>query len=136
MRVRAHLWIALAGLVAAAGCAREIDDGGSSDVDFTRPKKVVASVFYAAETGDAAHLSGLCDPRGEANAPVQRICAVRPKSEMWTSFERTFARGRIIGEPRVSGDRALINIAYGPDGTEPETIELVRRDGRWYLLGI
>lgn len=121
--------------LAAAGCAKEIDDGGSSEVDFERPKSVVASIFYAARSGDAAHLASLCDPAGEANDSAARVCAVRPGGDRWSSFARHFARGRLIGEPRVAGERALVNIAYGPDGTAQETVELVRRDGRWYLLG-
>lgn len=115
-------------------CADKAAPEPSSEVDFSRPKSVVEAIFYAARSGDASHLPTLCDPRGEANASAKRVCQVAPGQPQWESFVRHFARGRVIGEPRVSGDSALLNFSYGPDGTVPETMELVRRDGRWHLL--
>jgi len=121
------------GALALASCAKEIQDPRSGDVDFRDPKSVTASIFYAAETGDAAHLAGLCDPTGAGDADTRRVCAVRPGSADWESFRRTFARARLNGEPRVSGDHAVLDFVFGPDGTRTDTMELVRRDGRWYL---
>ena len=116
------------------GCVKDIDDGGSSEVDFRDPKKVVAAVFYAAQSGDASALASLCDPRGGGNEAVLRVCAQRPGEGLWESFRRQFSRGTLLGEPRVSGDRALLNFAFGPAGDEPETMELVRRGDRWFLF--
>ena len=128
----------LARLVLAAallgGCAKEIQDPRSERVDPRDPKSVTASIFYAAETGRTDHLRGLCDPRGENDSDTARICAMTPSSPAWRSFRDTFARGRLNGEPRVSGDRAALHFLFGPEGVDSETMELVQRDGRWYLL--
>jgi len=51
----------------------------------------------------------------------------------WESFRRAFARGRLNGEPRVHGDHARLDFVFGPAGDDSETMELVRRGGRWYL---
>ncbi len=117
----------------AASCAKEIQDPRSADVDFGDPKSVLASVFFAAEHGSAAHLAGLCDPSGAANPAARRVCAARPGAPDWESFRRAFARGRLNGEPRVHGDHATLDFIFGPEGDESETMELVRRGGRWYL---
>lgn len=120
-------------LVVAPGCAKEVEDPVSGTVNFADPKSVTASIFYAAESGRVAHLAGLCDPRGENDEDTARICAMTPSSPEWDDFRTEFARGRLNGEPRVSGDRAALHFLFGPDGRQSETMELVRRDGRWYL---
>jgi hypothetical protein len=119
--------------VAVAACAKSVDDRESAEVDFSNPKRVLSSVFYAAKTGKADHLESLCDPRGTANEFAARICAETPGGDDWPAFVEQFRSAHLIGEARISGDRALVNFAFGPDGKETETMELVRRDGRWYL---
>ncbi len=121
-------------LLVAAGCAKEVQDPRSGRVDFANPKSVTGSVFYAAESGRVEHLRGLCDPRGENDDDTASICAMTPASPEWDDFRRQFAHGKINGEPRVSGDRAALHFVFGPDGTRSETMELVRREGRWYLF--
>jgi hypothetical protein len=120
-------------VVLGSACAKEIHDPRSADVDFGDPKSVVASVFFAAEHGSAAHLAGLCDPTGAASPAARRVCAAHPGAPDWGSFRRAFARGRLNGEPRVHGDHARLDFVFGPAGDESETMELVRRGGRWYL---
>jgi len=123
----------VAAVVVASACAKEVQDPRSSRVNFADPKSVTASVFYAADSGQTEHLKTLCDPRGENDDDTRRICAMTPASPDWDDFRAQFARGKLNGEPRVSGDRAALHFLFGPDGKESETMELVRRDGRWYL---
>jgi len=126
----------LAAVLAAAllaACAEEVMDPRSAQVDFRDPKSVTGSIFYAAESGHTAHLAGLCDPAGASDDDTRRICAMHPGAPDWASFRRNFARGRLNGEPRVHGDHAALEFLFGPDGRDGETMELVRRDGRWYL---
>jgi hypothetical protein len=123
----------LAALVVAAACAKEVQDPRSGRVDFADPKSVVGSIFYAAESGETGHLATLCDPRGANDEDTRRICAMTTASPDWDDFRAQFARGKLNGEPRVSGDRAALHFLFGPDGMQSETMELVRRDGRWYL---
>ena len=128
------LSLALAFCLASA-CAKEIEDPRSDRVDFADPKSVTASIFYAAESGRAGHLRSLCDPRGENDDDTARICAMTPGSPDWADFRAQFTRAHLNGEPRVSGDRAALHFVFGPEATRSETMELVRRDGRWYLSG-
>ena len=129
-------WFALAAALAlacAAGCAKEIQDPQSDHVDFSDPKSVTAQVFHAAATGRADNLPALCDPRGENDDDTARICALTAAAPEWADFRAEFARAHLNGEPRVSGDRAAVHFVFGPDATRSETMELVQRDGRWYL---
>lgn len=123
----------LAVLALFVGCAKEIEDPISDQVDFSDPKSVLGSVFYAARSGETGHLSGLCAPAGEASRSVRRICAVTAGSPDFASFRANFAEARLNGEPRIAGDRAELKFLYGPGGAEPELMTLVKRDGRWLL---
>lgn len=120
-------------LALAAACAKEIQDPAAEQVDFADPKSVTAQIFRAAATGRAENLASLCDPRGENDDDTARICALTPGAPEWADFRAEFARAHLNGEPRVSGDRAALHFLFGPDATRSETMELVRRDGRWYL---
>jgi hypothetical protein len=120
-------------LAALAGCPKEVVDPDTGAVDFADPKSVTAHVFHAARTGDTSQLPTLCDPRGQNNDDTRRICGLTQTSPEWPSFVRAFRLAHLNGEPRVSGDQALVDFVYGPDGKASETMELVRRDGRWYL---
>ena len=128
------LLLPLALVAALAGCDKKVDDRGSAEVDFSNAKRVVSSVFHAAKTGESAHLKTLCDPEGEANRHALRVCAQVPGGEDWSKFVEQFAQGKLIGEARITEDRALVNFVFGKSGTERETMELVRRNERWYLL--
>jgi hypothetical protein len=126
-------WVVLAPAIAAAACKKEIADPIGRDVDPRDPKSVVGAVIYAARTGDAAPLAGLCAP-GVSEASVAAICALAPEAPAWPSFRAAFGRARLNGEPRIHGDHAALNFVFGPDGATPETMELARVDGRWHLL--
>lgn len=128
------LW-QLAGMaLVVAACSKHIDDRGSSDVDFKSAKRVVSSIFYAAQSGESQHLASLCDPEGQANEHVLRVCAQDKEGDDWQAFVKQFAKGKLIGEARITEDRALVNFVFGEKGETSETMELVRRDDRWYLL--
>ena len=129
-RSRAALLFAL---ISASACVDEVKDPRSGQVDFSDPKSVVGSIFYAAETGQAEHLRGLCDPDGAGDDDTRRICAMQPGAADWDSFRHNFARARLNGEPRVSGNRARLDFVFGAGATRSETMELVRRGQRWYL---
>ncbi len=133
MTLRAIL-LTIATLTLGSSCSKTIDDRGASDVDFTSAKRVVSAVFFAAQNDESHHLASLCDPKGASNRHVQRICKQSVEGDDWPAFKRQFQNGKLIGEARVSGDRAMVNFVFGPEGTTPETMELVRRNARWYLL--
>ena len=41
-----------------------------------------------------------------------------------------------VGDPQISpdGNTADVPFLFGPDGDQEETMVLIRRNGRWYLL--
>jgi hypothetical protein len=117
----------------SVGCEKKIADPVRAEVDFGDPKAVIGALFWAAAHDDDTHLAALCDPRGENDAETARVCRLTRTSPDWAAFREAFARGRLSGEPRVSGDHAAIYFVFGPGADESETMELVRRDGRWYL---
>lgn len=116
-----------------AGCEKKIVDPKREVVDFADPKSVTAAIFWAAEHDDDRHLASLCDPQGHNDEDTARVCALTRTSPDWAAFRAAFAGAHLDGEPRVSGDHAAIYFVYGADGRDSETMELVRRDRRWYL---
>ena len=132
MTVRQGLLAPILGLALFA-CSKKIDDHGAGTVDFGSAKRVVSSIFFAAQNGQSDHLAGLCDPEGSSNKHARRICSQTVGGDDWDAFVSQFAKGKLIGEARISGDRAQVNFVFGPNGTSPETMELVRRGDKWHL---
>ncbi len=128
------LLLASLGVSLALSCSKKIDDRGAAEVDFGNPKRVVSSIFFAAKERKSDHLASLCDPEGEANEFARRVCAQTVDGSDWPEFVSQFGKGKLIGEARVSGDWAQVNFVFGPSGTSPETMELIRRGDKWYLL--
>jgi hypothetical protein len=122
----------LALICLSLACSREVVDPIGPDVDPTDPRSVVGGVIHAARSGDPRPLATLC-LAGVSEPSVARICDLGVDAPAWPGFRGAFARARLNGQPRVSGDRAAINFVYGPDAKRPETMELVRKGGRWYL---
>ena len=101
------------------------------------PVKVVEAVFEAARTGDLSVLPGLCDPTGKNDGDTKAICFIGTLSkEEQDEFIKYFEKGKVIGEPEISGDNAKVKIVFGPKGNKNEEFNLVRIDGKWYLSSL
>ncbi len=107
----------------------------SESVDFADPASVVQAVFAAAQTQEYGLLSSLCDPLGEHDGDMDLICAMNADHPDQESFVAFFANARITDEPVIDGDQAQVPVLVGPDGDEEETMRLIQREGKWYLLG-
>ena len=103
-------------------------------VDYANPAAVVQAVFSAAATGDYVNLSGLCDPLGENDGDTALICEITTGHANENDFIQIFANGRINGDVIINGERAELPFLFGPAGDQQETMILILRDGRWYLL--
>jgi tetratricopeptide (TPR) repeat protein len=103
----------------------------------TSPESVVQAVFDAATSGDFASLQALCDPLGENDGDTQMICDLATDEANRDEFVQYFAAGKINGDAMTSpdGEKAEVPFLFGPDGTSDETMELINRDGQWYLFG-
>jgi predicted secreted protein len=98
------------------------------------PLWVPEQIFLAATTGDAAILGRLCDPEGIPEGKAKRLCDVPNTSQNeQEKFMEYFKRGKVSGEPIITDDRATVTIKVGYDGTAPETLNLIKRNGKWYL---
>jgi len=103
----------------------------------TSPEEVVQAVFDAAQSGDFAAVGDLCDPLGENDSDTQIICGAATDDTSREQIIEFFAKGKINGDTQISpnGNEAQVPILFGPDGDREETMVLIKRDGRWYLLG-
>ena len=101
--------------------------------DQSTPDGVVRAVFDADRANDASGLKGLCDPAGKNDGDTRRICEITTEDKGWKDFHTYFSKGSINGKVRVNGDKAQVDILFGPDGKKTETFNMVRHKGKWYL---
>ncbi len=105
-------------------------------VDQTDPSKVVEAIFaVAAGKMEAKVLASFCDPAGENDADTRRICDNATGFDPGGEFAMFFKRGTLTGKAEIQGGFASVPFLFGPTGTDPESMDLVQRDGKWYLIG-
>ena len=121
-------------LISACAAASLAPALALADVDHSDPAAVTSAVFDAAVSADLSDLPGLCDPRGENDGDTQRyICDMTIDSADWGAFVDAFAKARVSGPAVIGGSTARVPFLFGPDGTRQETMNLILRDGKWYL---
>lgn len=99
------------------------------------PEAVMTAVFEAAKTKDYTILAGLCDPNGEGDGDTKQICSVAfAPEETKNEFVQWFKYGQVIGKPVVVGDTAMVQFKFGEQGARDETMQMIRRNGSWYLM--
>jgi len=101
------------------------------------PEAVVQALFDAARSGQFDGLADLCDPRGENDGDTQMICDLAGEETNRASFVEAFEAGELLGGAEISpdGTAAQVPFVFGPAGDQEETMELINRDGQWYLYG-
>lgn len=122
----------LAVLIALAACGGDKEEQSASDKQELPPEATVEAIFAAAKSDNAAALARLCDPTGDNDADTQTICDIKPGTE-WDDFKKLFAIGKITGAAVVDGDHATVPFQFGPARGYKENMQLIRRDGTWYL---
>jgi hypothetical protein len=105
--------------------------------DFQKnPLSLMKYIFESAKKGDFSNFRHLCDPYGENDRDVSRICNIEMLPEkMKQEFKISFENGRIMGEAKIEGDRSKVEFAYGISTDKLEEMGLVKRNGLWYLSG-
>ncbi|MEO6541497.1 MAG: hypothetical protein ABIN74_10915 [Ferruginibacter sp.] len=102
--------------------------------DQSTPKGVADIVFAAAQSGDYSKLQGLCDASLDTDGDAKHICDVTTGDDaLKAQFKEHFSKGTVTGEPVIEGDNAKVDILFGPDGTKKETLNMAKKDGKWYL---
>ncbi len=103
--------------------------------DQSTPKGVAEIIFGAAKSGDYSQLKELCNAAVESDADSKHICDVTSGDDaLKAQFKEHFSKGTVTGDPIIEGDNAKIDILFGPDGTKKETLNMTKKDGKWYLV--
>lgn len=113
---------------------------------FTTPEAALLALFKAARDKDFSGAGALCDPARENDGDTDCICALDTtyvphncsarKKESYTveTISEYFQTGKISGETVIEEGFAKIPFTFGPDDEQlNETMNLVKRDGFWYL---
>ncbi len=135
----------LGSMIAHESGATETTTRPANAVDQSSPVAVVESLFTAAKTRNFEPLASLCDPERKNDGDTDCICALasgyEPHKCRMNSHNRVsadeyvtyFKDGSVKGEARIQGDRSAVDFRFGPGGGRSETMNLVRRNGLWYL---
>lgn len=103
--------------------------------DQSTPKGVAEIIFGAAKSGDYSQLKNLCDAALETDSDSKHICDVTTgDDELKANFKEHFSKGTVAGEAVIEGDNAKVDINFGPDGTKKETLNMTKKDGKWFLV--
>lgn len=131
-----HLWLCfgLPWLASCGGADGKHDAAGTYIVDHADPAKVVQAVFDMAAGASPTALSSLCDPLHQNDLDTQRICDEADGAAPESSFALYFAKGKALGQPRIHGDSAWVDVQYGPHGDHQSALCLIRRAAKWYLF--
>lgn len=123
------------------------------DIDFTDPKSVVNSIFYAAQAKDFGIMQCLCDPYGQGDGDTKRLCSISAIAKQiddyggsentqkgLDEFVKMFESGRVSGqvtyEKYEGTEYANVPFLFNHPGGESrsdESMKLVKRHGNWYL---
>lgn len=109
--------------------------GEAVPVDHADPEAVVATMLEVATTNEWDRLANLCDPNGEGDGDTRRICDLATNPEDRAEFIEVF-RGGTVGEfveVNAETGQARVPFTFGQTERENETMNLVLRDGAWYL---
>tara|TARA_B110000285_G_C14830985_1_gene470872 strand:+ start:211 stop:615 length:405 start_codon:yes stop_codon:yes gene_type:complete len=103
------------------------------------PTWAVTQIFIAAESGNYDILPFLCDPMGDGDGDTQDICNIKnadyvfkigSAQEYLEMFNRVFQGGEVLNH-FVSGNEAVVSFRF--DGKRTEEMNMIKRDGKWYL---
>lgn len=98
------------------------------------PKRVMEYIFDSCKKQDFSNFRNLCDPYGEHDSDVKQICfAEMMLDKKQKLLHREFKNGRIIGEPKITGDKAEVEFAFGYSANKLEKMKMIKRNGLWYL---
>lgn len=127
--MRNIIFITIAMFLASCG-------GNSGSLDQTKPESIMNAIFEAANSGNYDALGNLCDPKGENDKDTKMICKLgkgKADDELKSDFKKYFAKGKVTGTPKIEGDKCKLDFTFGRDGTKKETMNFIKRDGKWYL---
>lgn len=96
------------------------------------PRKLAEAIFHAARSGNTGGLADLVDVDADIDAKL--VAQAASDEGVREEFVRYFAKSQLKNEPVIDGEKATVDILFGPDGDKEETLEMVKKNGKWYLL--
>lgn len=106
--------------------------------DFQKtPEDLMKYIFKSAKSGDFSNFRYLCDPYAETDMDVKSICYAELFMEQRKKdLTENFGAARIMGKPKIKENNAVVEFAFGPSSNRLEKMNLVNRNGYWYLYGL
>ena len=108
--------------------------------DFQKtPKGVIEYIIKSAQEHNFENFRYLCDPYKEGVDNVTALCNMQIISEAaffqeeYRKFLDGYQNARVMGEPVIQGNRAVIEIATGMASNKLVKTLLINRNGYWYL---
>jgi hypothetical protein len=100
------------------------------------PIWLVEWIFEIANTAEYYLLYDLCDPMEENDGDTRSICQIAEATEEeQNAFSGIFGPGTVTGDViYTSKTTAKVPITFGYDSEVNEELNVVLRDGKWYLL--
>lgn len=135
MRRFAVLAVGLA--LAFGGCGGEDKKATTTParLDQSTPRALTQSLFAIAKQGNLAALAGVAAPEVAAREAKDLAELAGAPAEDQQTFKTDFATGTITGE-RIHGEKAEVDIRYGPDGKKAERLVLVKVGEKWFLQSL
>lgn len=101
------------------------------------PEDLMKYIFSAAKKNDLEKFRHLCDPYGENDSDSGSFCyfQMMPQVGRKEMIER-IENGRIMGDAIIEDDKASIEVAIGKSSNELVKVNMVRRNGNWFISGL
>ncbi|ADR22313.1 hypothetical protein MATR_00450 [Marivirga tractuosa] len=101
------------------------------------PEGTINYLFEAAKSNDFSKLRHIGDPYGELGEGLYELTTIEAfPSEVQNEFVNILSEGRIMGEPIINQDTAVIEIAVGYNSDRLNKVKLIKRRKHWYLLSL
>jgi hypothetical protein len=106
--------------------------------DFQKsPNGLMTHIFYGFKNKDFNKFKYLYDPYVEGGEVALWLCNIKALPDYKRiDFYKEFQNPRIMGDAKIEGNKAIIEIALGPSSDRLEKVELVKRLDKWYLSSI
>lgn len=99
------------------------------------PTNLIQHIFFGAKNKDFSKFQFIVDPYAENSNSAETIKFIKylPLKDQ-KEFVEEFSNSRIMGQPKIKGDKAEIEYAYGINSNKLETMTFIKRMDKWYVF--
>src|SRR5690348_9834928 len=128
MKIVATLFIAISLITAGCGSGARSAEEAQAD-----PAATAETIFYLIQNEKYDALPDLIDESADEDA--RQLADLKNADETTQKQTREyFESASVNGEPVIDGDNATVKVNAGHNGTFEETFEMVKKNGKWYLV--